>query len=144
MAPGGPCPALLLLLVLLPAGLAYLSAFRSSQELVWKHVDFPRTSPPPGQPYCDHLMWKRRSRIRGCRRSFTFVHAEPIQLYSLCRCYGRCQPMNRTSVSRNPVPTTTCRMVPGLGRCSYVGRFERCRIRVACSSWKPVDVLGTV
>ncbi|XP_075773444.1 ribonuclease-like [Pelodiscus sinensis] len=153
MAPGGLRPALLLLLALLPPGLAWLSAPRSAQDFVARHVDFPRSRPPPGQQYCDYLMGQGRSLPGSPRRPFTFVHADPSQLASLCRCGDGSQPRARTCVSRNRIPITTCRLLGGvirggigggLGGGAFWGSFQTRRIRVACRGGEPVGVLGTV
>ncbi|XP_075768054.1 ribonuclease-like [Pelodiscus sinensis] len=153
MASGGLRPMLLLLLALLPAGLAFFFASRSAQEFVARHVDFPRSRPPPGQQYCDYIMRQWRSLPGTARRPFIFVHADPSQLASLCRCGDGSQPLNRTCISRNRIPTTTCRMalrgLYGLWGSKqrdfpFLGSFRRSRIRVACRGGEPVGVLGTV
>ncbi|XP_075768198.1 ribonuclease homolog [Pelodiscus sinensis] len=144
MAPGELRPTLLLLLALLPAGLAWLFASRSAQEFVARHVDFPRSRPPPGQQYCDYLMRQWRSLPGTARRPFIFVHTDPSQLASLCRCGDGSQPPARTCVSRNRIPTTTCRMALGGGLGGSWPLSLKSRIRVACRGGEPVDILGTV
>ncbi|XP_067388287.1 ribonuclease-like [Emydura macquarii macquarii] len=141
MALAGPRPALLLLLlvVLLPCGLALGRRETRHEKFLRQHVDFPRSSAPDARRYCDLLMARRNLTADACKPTNTFVHAPPAQVDAVCGPGGTPATENYHD-SNGPFPLTTCRVTGGSQRppCSYRGRTSTGRIRVACVGGMPV------
>uniref|UniRef100_A0A8C4Y5W1 Ribonuclease A-domain domain-containing protein n=1 Tax=Gopherus evgoodei TaxID=1825980 RepID=A0A8C4Y5W1_9SAUR len=108
MALRGPCPLLFLNLVLLVTGLAQIiSPPDSYQNFVNEHVDFPKTRPPKGQSYCDHIMQCMCQNMAACKLTHTFIHAPASRLRTICNSRGRCNLYNECD-SNAAYPVTSC------------------------------------
>ncbi|XP_074838274.1 ribonuclease-like [Carettochelys insculpta] len=142
MAPRGLCPSLLLSLVLLPASLALLPLPNGCSEFRKNHVDFPRTTPPRGQSYCNYMMPKVRQNLCGCSSVHTFLHLSPFQLPALCGCRGKGLHPAKQCTSKTPVSLTQCygKAQPD-GSCRYRGRRQWSKVRVSCSFGLPVGIV---
>uniref|UniRef100_A0A8C3SNR3 Ribonuclease A-domain domain-containing protein n=1 Tax=Chelydra serpentina TaxID=8475 RepID=A0A8C3SNR3_CHESE len=126
MAPRGPCPLLFLTLVLLAAGLAQLIRPPDSYpKFVREHVDFPKSRPPKGQSYCDHMMQLLSQSMGVCKLTHTFIHAHASRLRTICTSGGRCNKYNECD-SNAAYPLTICRVrrSPRPPRCVYTGTSE--------------------
>ncbi|XP_075773440.1 ribonuclease-like [Pelodiscus sinensis] len=142
MAPGGPRPALLLLLALLAAGRAQrVAPSVEFLRFVREHIDSPKSSPRPGQGYCEFMV---RSLGLPCPASHTFLHVPPGRLRAVCSRAETCrQPWECDS--RAPYPLTTCRLLFAGHlplRCLYQERDQTRRLRLACNRLRePVRIL---
>ncbi|XP_065421637.1 ribonuclease-like isoform X2 [Chrysemys picta bellii] len=140
MALRRPGPLLFLTLNLLAAGLAQLIRPPDSyRKFVSEHVDFPKTRPPSGQSYCDHMMRRLSQKIHMCKLTHTYIHAPASQLRAICTTGGRCNQYNECD-SNAAYPLTTCqvRSPPRPPSCVYRGIPQTRRIRVACNRGLPV------
>uniref|UniRef100_A0A8C0H8C6 Ribonuclease A-domain domain-containing protein n=1 Tax=Chelonoidis abingdonii TaxID=106734 RepID=A0A8C0H8C6_CHEAB len=89
MAPRGSCPLLFLTLILLATCLAQNIVLPNSYErFVSEHVDFPKTTPPKGQSYCNVMMRRLSLTHPGCRPSNNFIHAPTRQVGAICSRSG--------------------------------------------------------
>uniref|UniRef100_A0A8C8RXM6 Ribonuclease A-domain domain-containing protein n=1 Tax=Pelusios castaneus TaxID=367368 RepID=A0A8C8RXM6_9SAUR len=133
----GPRPLLLLPLLLLAAGMAQLSQGASYQDFVNKHIDFPKTSIPNGQHYCNILMRRRGLTYPVCKYTNTFIHAPISPVRAVCSNRGRCYGRNLCN-SKAAFRLTTCRLSPSSrpGRCRYRARVQIRRIQVRCNWWR--------
>ncbi|EMP38811.1 Ribonuclease [Chelonia mydas] len=75
MAPWGPCPLLFLILVLLATSLAQLRKGASNQQFMNQHINFPKSSTPNDQGYCDCMMQRQGLTRPACKASNIFIHA---------------------------------------------------------------------
>ncbi|TFJ97002.1 protein furry-like protein [Platysternon megacephalum] len=144
MAPRGPCPFLFLTPILLAAGLAQIIRPADSyQKFVSEHVDFPKTRPPSGQSYCDHMMRRLSQNTGVCKLTHTFIHAPTSQLRAICTSGGgRCNQYNGCdSIAAYPLTTCLVRSPPRPPSCVYRGIPQTRRIRVACNRGLPVRFL---
>uniref|UniRef100_A0A8C3SPE1 Ribonuclease A-domain domain-containing protein n=1 Tax=Chelydra serpentina TaxID=8475 RepID=A0A8C3SPE1_CHESE len=140
MALRGPCPLLFLTLVLLAAGLAQIIRPPDSyRKFVREHVDFPKSRPPKGQSYCDHIMRLLSQNMGVCKLTHTFIHAHASRLRTICTNGGRCNQYNECD-SNAAYPVTTCWLgsPPRPPSCVYRGVPQICRIRVTCNWGLPV------
>ncbi|XP_050773552.1 ribonuclease-like [Gopherus flavomarginatus] len=146
MALRGPCPLLFLNLVLLVTGLAQIiSPPDSYQNFVSEHVDFPKTRPPKGQSYCDHIMQRMHQNMAACKLTHTFIHAPASRLRTICTSRGRCNLYNECD-SNAAYPVTICWLnrPPRPPSCVYRGIPQIRRIRVVCIWGLPVRFLRVV
>ncbi|XP_067388334.1 ribonuclease-like [Emydura macquarii macquarii] len=142
MAPRGPRPVLILLLVLLAAGLAQLSEGASYRQFLTRHVDFPRTRAPTNQIYCNTLMQRRGLTRPVCKPTNTFVHAPPAQLQAVCHGGGKRLRKNlHNSITHFHLTACQLTSVSPLGRCVYQATLRIHRIRVACAQGLPVQLV---
>uniref|UniRef100_A0A674JY53 Ribonuclease A-domain domain-containing protein n=1 Tax=Terrapene triunguis TaxID=2587831 RepID=A0A674JY53_9SAUR len=131
MALRGPYPLLFLTLVLLVTCLAQIIRPPDSyQNFVSEHVDFPKTRPPKGQSYCDHIMRLLSQNMAACKLTHTFIHAPANRLRAICTSRGRCNQYNECN-SNTAYPVTTCWLdsPPRPPSCVYRGIPQTRRIR---------------
>ncbi|XP_038226260.1 ribonuclease-like [Dermochelys coriacea] len=146
MVPSGPCPLLFLTLILLIAGLAQIIRSPDSyQKFVSEHIDFPKTRPPNGQSYCDHIMWHLSQNMGVCKLTHTFIHAPVSWLWAICTSGGgRCNQYNECD-SITAYPLTMCWVLspplPHPPNCIYRGIPQTCRILMACNRGRPVHFI---
>uniref|UniRef100_A0A8C8RWK4 Ribonuclease n=1 Tax=Pelusios castaneus TaxID=367368 RepID=A0A8C8RWK4_9SAUR len=142
MALQGPHPVLLLLLVvvLLPAGLALgrRETRHEKFQFLRQHVDNPKTRARDDRTYCN-MMMQRRGMATPCKRTNTFVHAPATQLQAICGPAGRGIGRNLHD-SNTHYRLTTCWLAGASTRppCNYRGGRSIRRIRVACVRGLPV------
>ncbi|XP_044841802.1 ribonuclease-like [Mauremys mutica] len=134
MAPRGPCPALLLPLVLLATCLVLASGqpWVELNKLFQKHhVDYPRTTVPNPSSYCNTMMKRRGLYFTPVN---TFIHAPTLSINSIC-LFGTPR-RDRLHESRVLIPVTTCRYDPRIR--SYRGTYVSRKIVIGCWNRLPV------
>ncbi|XP_032620438.2 ribonuclease-like [Chelonoidis abingdonii] len=147
MAPRGSCPLLFLTLILLATCLAQNIVLPNSYErFVSEHVDFPKTTPPKGQSYCNVMMRRLSLTHPGCRPSNNFIHAPTRQVGAICSRSGiYVYPSLNQCDSLKAFLLTTCKLVFSPHRpqrCIYREIPQTRRIRVACNQQQqPVHFL---
>ncbi|CAM4656010.1 unnamed protein product, partial [Caretta caretta] len=117
MALRGPFPLLFLTLVLLATSLAQHRPSNRNQRFLRRHVDFPKTSAPNDQSYCNTMMQRWGLTRHFCKITNTFIHAQAPLLQAICILGGRCSSIWHCN-SKVPYEITTCWVVPG----SHPGR----------------------
>ncbi|XP_065270078.1 ribonuclease-like [Emys orbicularis] len=101
---------LLLTLVMLAACLAWFRPLPDTYQCFGReHVDFPKTSAPNGQSYCDLMMWRLSRNMGVCKLTHTFIHALASHLWAICPSGRRCNQYNECN-SIAAYPLTTCRV----------------------------------
>ncbi|XP_065270076.1 ribonuclease-like [Emys orbicularis] len=135
MATRGPCPALLLPLILLAAclALARRMPWVSLNNIFKKyHVDFPPTPGPDPSTYCNGMMrdWGIHWKLLHI-----FIHTPIPAINSIC--FGDGTPIfGGLRKSMNFFPTTTCRYNPV--RFSYSGTAISWKLIIACWNGLPL------
>ncbi|XP_039355266.1 ribonuclease-like [Mauremys reevesii] len=134
MAPRGPCPALLLPLVLLASCLVLASGqpcVELNKIFQRHHVESPRTTVPNPSSYCNTMMKRRGLYYTAVN---TFIHAPPLSINSIC-LFGTPRP-DGLRESRAFIPVTTCRYNPRIR--SYRGTYVSRKIVIGCCNRLPV------
>ncbi|XP_074838207.1 ribonuclease-like [Carettochelys insculpta] len=136
MAPWGPSPTLLLLLVVLVTGLAQLGAAQ--------FVDYPRTEVSGSNQYCNYMMQLRGLTTPECKSVHTFIHAAESEVQSLCDSGGNPQG-NNIYISKKPLPSTTCKLESGSKpeACTYQIKMNDNFSRATCVNKQVTDVQTT-
>ncbi|KAG6921417.1 hypothetical protein G0U57_007882 [Chelydra serpentina] len=143
MALRGPCPSLLLPLVLLAACLA-LSSGQTCIELNFncyrKHLDFPKTPAPNPNAYCNTMMPSRGLYGKAVN---TFIHDPVKNINSICS--GKGKPKIGGLYESNELFTITqCVFDPKPLSFSYIGKEKKMKIIVGCWNEKPVYYLEQI
>ncbi|CAM5096097.1 unnamed protein product, partial [Natator depressus] len=130
MAPWGPCPLLFLILVLLATSLAQLRKGTSNQQFMNQHINFPKSSTPNDQGYCDCMMQRQGLTRPACKASNIFIHAPFSQVQNICGCGGK-HVYGNIYVSIAHFDISECQLTSSfLGRCRYRTTVLRSGIRV--------------
>ncbi|XP_061445444.1 ribonuclease pancreatic-like [Rhineura floridana] len=131
------CWLLLRLAILLGVVLVQSSEGASYQDFANSHIDYPKTRAPNPNVYCNVMMARRRLNARTCKPTNTFINSSPSSIQQICRTGGTRFQGNLFD-SRRRFSVVVCRNTGRFPRCSYVGRRQIKRLRVACTNNRPV------
>ncbi|KAG6922819.1 hypothetical protein G0U57_000941 [Chelydra serpentina] len=137
MALRGPCPSLLLPLVLLAACLVLASGHSCIEQnfnFIRKHVDFPKTPPPNPNAYCNIMMIYRGLYGKAVN---TFIHDPVSKINSICSGKGKPK-IGGLYESNELFSITQCIFDPKSLSFSYIGKEKKMKIIVGC--WNEIAV----
>ncbi|TFJ99631.1 protein ITFG3 [Platysternon megacephalum] len=133
MAMRGPRLALLLPHILLPGSLGLIGERYRYEQFKKKHFDYPKTSDPDNQNYCNYMMKERNMTNRTyCKPINTFIHACEQEIQAICYCE---RISNNIYESREIFSLTICELKTENGHrpCTYKEQEKTSKIRVACN-----------
>uniref|UniRef100_A0A8C3XLQ6 Ribonuclease A-domain domain-containing protein n=1 Tax=Chelydra serpentina TaxID=8475 RepID=A0A8C3XLQ6_CHESE len=145
MALRGPCPSLLLPLVLLATCLALASGqpwIELNFNFIRKHVDFPKTKAPNPNAYCNTMMLNRGLYGKAVN---TFIHEPVSKINSICSGEGTPK-IGGLYESKNLFSITQCIFDPKPNSVSflYIGKEKKMKIIVGCWNRYPVYYLEQI
>ncbi|TFJ99636.1 Ribonuclease [Platysternon megacephalum] len=143
MALRGPCPALLLPLILLAACLVLASGqpwIEPNFMFLRKHVDYPKTNAPNANAYCNMMM-----QIRGIygKAVNTFIHEPVSKINSICK-EGGTPKIGGLRESKVEFSITQCVFEPNPLSISYIGIVKNRKIIIGCWNLYPVYYLEQI
>ncbi|KAJ7313010.1 hypothetical protein JRQ81_004271 [Phrynocephalus forsythii] len=138
-------PSLVFLAILWGLLLVYLCEGQNWSSFQNKHVDYPQSSAPNLNTYCDLMMRRRQLNPKRCKPLNTFINQQAAVVKQVCVNEGTHYKSNLYD-SIQSFHLINCRNTGGTSpdSCKYVGTSQKARIRVACENNQPVhfeDVL---
>ncbi|XP_053216787.1 ribonuclease pancreatic-like [Podarcis raffonei] len=106
-----------------------------------KHINYPKTSAPNLNAYCNLMMVQRKLNPAVCKVTNTFINNPTDSVQDVCGNGGK-QFKDKLYDSNNPFSMTICRFINGKppNDCKYKGTVTSRRIRVTCENKKPVHL----
>ncbi|XP_075768314.1 ribonuclease-like [Pelodiscus sinensis] len=110
------------------------SCFPPFEDFLWDHWDYPKTSFPNQDNYCDRMMWYRR--LYG-KPKHIFIHAPIHKILNVCRG-GGIHLGGGWYKSKDYFTVTECTFHPPCG--PYTGSWFSTKIVLRCCNGFPVDI----
>uniref|UniRef100_A0A670KHA9 Ribonuclease A-domain domain-containing protein n=1 Tax=Podarcis muralis TaxID=64176 RepID=A0A670KHA9_PODMU len=106
-----------------------------------QHINYPKTSAPNLNAYCNLMMVQRKLNPAVCKFTNTFINNPTDSVQDVCGNGGK-QFKDKLYDSNNPFSMTICRFINGKppNDCKYKGTVTSRRIRVTCENKKPVHL----
>ncbi|XP_020668405.3 ribonuclease pancreatic-like [Pogona vitticeps] len=133
------CRSLVHLAILWAVLLVHICEGQNWSSFQNKHIDYPESSAPNLNTYCDLMMKRRNLNPSRCKTRNTFVNEEAAVVKQVCVNEGTHYKSNLYD-SIQSFKMVDCRNVGGTApdSCRYVGTQQDARIRVACENNQPV------